>query len=221
MKPKVTVGTATSPDGTALQLVEHDGDYLLFADGLPLMSTRLTWSEEELARLTCGDLDDAAAVLIGGLGFGFTLRAALGHLPLGGRVVQVELVPEVVAWNRGPLARFADHPLDDPRVDLVIDDISEVVRRARGEYAAILLDVDNGPSPIVTERNAWLYEDEGLQTLRRALRPGGALGIWAAVDDPSFPARLKRNGYSPEVHRIRPRQGRGGSRHVVFVGRSR
>ncbi|MAG56625.1 MAG: hypothetical protein CMJ83_10080 [Planctomycetes bacterium] len=222
MKPRVTIATATSPDGTELQLVEHDGDYVINADGIPLMSTRLHFSEEELARLVCEHLPRRACVLIGGLGCGYTLRTALSHLTEDGKAVQAELVPEVVEWNRGPLAGFADHPLDDPRVELVIDDVANVLKSRPRTFDAIMLDVDNGPSAIIDEKNAWLYSDAGLYTIRQALKADGRLAIWAAVDDDrAFPARLRNHGFEDEKHLIRPRKGKGGFRHVIYVGRLR
>ncbi|MGY8880690.1 MAG: hypothetical protein ACKVKV_08470, partial [Dehalococcoidia bacterium] len=163
MKPWITVGEALSPDGTRLELVEHDGEYIIRADDLPLMSTRMHFSEVELARLVCNKLRSGAKVMIGGLGLGYTLRSALDLLPKDGTAVQVELVPEVIEWNKGPLAPFAGNPLDDKRSELIQGDVAKAIRGARDEYDSIMLDVDNGPSPLVSERNAWLYTDHGLQ----------------------------------------------------------
>ena len=219
MKPWITVGEAISPDGTRLELVEHDGDYIIKADGLPLMSTRMHFSEVELARVVCEQLKPGARVMIGGLGLGYTLRSALDLLPKSGTAVQVELVPEVVEWNRGPLAKCAGHPLDDPRTELAQDDVAKVIRKARDEFDAIMLDVDNGPSPSVDERNAWLYTDDGLQAIRRALKPGGKVAIWSADGEPKFPSRMRRNGFLSDCHHIRAHKGKGGSRHVLFTGR--
>ena len=221
MKPWTTIGEAVSPDGTLLELVEHDGEFVIKADNLPLMGTRTHFSEVELARLVCEQLPPRAGVMIGGLGIGYTLRAALDLLPRDGTAVQVELVPEVVEWNRGPLATFADHPLDDSRVQLVLDDVDKVIRKARNEFDAIMLDVDNGPSPQFDERNAWLYTDNGLKAIRGALRSGGRVSIWSAYDVPQFPAHLRRNGFRADRHRIRAHKGRngeGGTHHVIFTG---
>ena len=157
MKPRITVGKAVSPDGTRLELVEHDGEYLILADGLPLMSSRMHFSEVELSRVVCENLKPDARVMIGGLGLGYTLRSALELLPKSGTAVQVELVAEIVAWNRGPLGKMADHPLDDPRTELAVDDVAKVIRHARNEFDAIMLDVDNGPSAFVDDRNGWFY----------------------------------------------------------------
>jgi spermidine synthase len=219
MKPWITVGEALSPDGTRLELVEHDGEYIIRADDLPLMSTRMHFSEVELARLVCRKLKPKAKVMIGGLGLGYTLRSTLDLLPKDGKVVQVELVPEIIEWNRGPLGPFADHPLNDKRTELAQDDVSKVIRNAHNEYDAILLDVDNGPSPMVDERNAWLYTDHGLQAIRRALKNGGQVAIWSADEEPRFQARMRRNGFRPDQHRIQAHKGKGGIRHVIFTGR--
>ncbi|MCI0809101.1 MAG: hypothetical protein J4N63_08100, partial [Chloroflexi bacterium] len=182
MKPWITVGEAISPDGTRLELVEHDGEYIIRADDLPLMSTRMHFSEVELARIVCVKLKPGAKVMIGGLGLGYTLRSALDLLPEDGKAVQVELVTEIVEWNRGPVATFTDHPLDDKRTELVQGDVAEVIRNAHNEFDAIMLDVDNGPSPIADESNAWLYTDPGLQAIRHALKNGGRVAIWSADD---------------------------------------
>ena len=219
MKPWITVGEAVSPDGTRLELVEHDGEYVIRANDLPLMSTRMHFSEVELARIACKKLKPGAKVMIGGLGLGYTLRSALDLIPEDGKAVQVELVPEVVEWNRGPLASFADHPLDDERTELVQGDVTEVIRNAHNEFDAIMLDVDNGPSPIVDERNGWLYTDPGLQAIRQALKNGGKVAIWSADDDPKFPGRMRRNGFRTDRHRVRTHKGKGGIRHVIFAGR--
>lgn len=219
MKPRVTIGRATSPDGTELELIEHDGSYVINADGLLLMSTRMVHSEQELARLACEGIGPGPRVLIGGLGCGYTLRATLDLLPQDGTVVQAELVPELVEWNRGPLAQFADHPLDDPRTELVVEDVAQVIRGARGAYDAIMLDVDNGPSAVVTNTNAWLYGSGGLQAIRRALKPGGVVAIWSAEDDRGFPELLEVNGLQASRRRVRSREGRKGPSYVIFVGR--
>ena len=137
MKPRKKIGRATSPDGTVLELIEHDGDHEIIADGLGLMSTRMHHSEEELARLACSDLPEKPVALIGGLGLGYTLRATLDLLPADGKAIQVELVPEVVEWNRGPLGPHAGHPLDDPRTELVVDDVCRVVKQHQNSLDAI------------------------------------------------------------------------------------
>ena len=219
MKPWNTVGKAVSPDGTRLELVEHDGDYVIKADDLPLMSTRMHFSEMELARLVCTKLKSKAKVMIGGLGLGYTLRSALDLIPKDGVVVQVELVPEVIEWNKGPLGSFNNHPLKDTRTEIVQDDISKVIRQSQNNYDSIILDVDNGPSPLINERNAWLYTNQGLQSIRKALKNQGQVAIWSANDDPRFISHMKRNGFLAEKHYIQAHKGKGGIRHVIFTGR--
>ena len=219
MKPWNTVGEAVSPDGTRLELVEHDGEYIIKADDLPLMSTRMHFSEMELARLVCTKLKSNAKVMIGGLGLGYTLRSALDLIPKDGVVVQVELVPEVIEWNKGPLGPFNNHPLKDTRTEIVQDDISKVIRQSQNNYDSIILDVDNGPSPLINERNAWLYTNQGLQSIRKALKNQGQVAIWSANDDTRFISHMKRNGFLAEKHYIQAHKGKGGIRHVIFTGR--
>lgn len=218
MKPRTTIARARSPDGTQLELIEHAGAYVINADGLLLMSTKMSFSEEELARLGCERLRKGGRALIGGLGCGYTLRATLDRLPEEARAVQAELVPEVVEWNRGPLGPFADHPLDDPRTDLVVDDVSAVIKRERAAFDSIMLDVDNGPSAVVTNTNSWLYSNDGLQSIRRALREGGRVAIWSAEDDRGFPRKLAANGFVPSQHKVRSRPGKKGPTYVIYVG---
>ncbi len=219
MKPWNTVGEAVSPDGTRLELVEHDGEYVIKADDLPLMSTRMHFSEMELARLVCTKLKSNAKVMIGGLGLGYTLRSALDLIPKDGVVVQVELVPEVIEWNKGPLGPFNNHPLKDTRTKIVQDDISKVIRQSQNNYDSIMLDVDNGPSTLVNERNAWMYTNQGLQSIRNALKNKGKVAIWSANDEPRFISHMKRNGFLAERHHIQAHKGKGGIRHVIFTGR--
>ncbi len=208
-----------SPDGTRLELVEHDGEYVIKADDLPLMSTRMHFSEMELARLVCTKLKSNAKVMIGGLGLGYTLRSALDLIPKDGVVVQVELVPEVIEWNKGPLGPFNNHPLKDTRTKIVQDDISKVIRQSQNNYDSIMLDVDNGPSTLVNERNAWMYTNQGLQSIRNALKNKGKVAIWSANDEPRFISHMKRNGFLAERHHIQAHKGKGGIRHVIFTGR--
>ena len=215
------VSSATSPDGTQLELWEHDGSYSIMINRIPLMSTRMHHSEEELARLGCRSLPAKPRILVGGLGMGFTLRAVLDLLPEDGRVDQVELVPEVVEWNRGPLADFAGSPLEDPRVRLVMKDVRKVIAKARGQYAAILLDVDNGPSVQQREKNSGLYSSNGIKQAHRALIPGGFLAIWAAGhDDRSFPEHMARQGFEASLHKVYARPNRKGGRHAIYLGQA-
>ena len=149
---------------------------------------------------------------------GFTARAALDRVGPTASVVVVELVPAIVAWNRGPLAPLAGRPLDDPRVTLVVGDVVGYLAAGPAPFHAILLDVDNGPDPVTARGNARLYEPAGLERIHRALRPGGVLVVWSAYQAPAFPTTLRQAGFAPEVVRARSRGGKGG-RHVLYVGR--
>lgn len=210
---------ASAPDGTQLELIEHDGDFLISVDHVPLMSSRMHHSEEELARLACHQLGAQPRVLVGGLGFGYTLRAVLDLLPEDGRVIQVELVPEIVDWSRGPLASLAADPLGDPRVELITGDVADVIRSESGGLAAVVLDVDNGPSPLVTGNNAWLYSNAGLQCMWGALQPGASLAVWSRDEDRGFLQRLRASGFEASARKVQARKGRRGGHHIIFVGR--
>ncbi len=218
MKPRVRLGEAQVPGGKVLELYEHDGQHEILLDKRALMGSRMFHSEQELARHACVDLPENARALIGGLGLGFTLRTTLDLLPASGRAIQVELMKEVIEWNRGPIGHHADHPLADPRTEVVRGDVRRVLERYKGELDAIMLDVDNGPTPLVRRGNAFLYTHAGLQLIRDALVPGGRVAIWSADDEPSFPNRLKKCGYTPEKHVAHARPDRKGSRHIIFVG---
>jgi spermidine synthase len=180
------------------------------------MNIRMHHSEEALARLGCAGLPPKAHVLIGGLGMGFTTRAALGALGPEARITIAELIPEVVEWNRGPLAHLAERPLDDPRVEVRVEDVARVIDGHRAAFDAILLDVDNGPDAFTAASNAALYSVRGLERARVALRSGGCLGVWSVEDDPRFTRRLHRAGFTVEKHRVPPRPDTS-ARHVVWI----
>jgi spermidine synthase len=185
------------------------------------MRSRTHGSEEALARLACAGIRTRRAprVVVGGLGMGYTLRAALDALPSRAEVLVAEIVPEVIAWNRGPLGELAGRPLDDPRVQVVEGDVGVLLARTRAAVDAIALDLDNGPTALARAANGWLYEERGLRLARRALRAGGALAIWAAGVDPRFTARLRRLGFAVTLHRIPPRGEGGGRKHAVWIAR--
>lgn len=219
MKPTTELGRAKTPDGAELRLSERDGEYLLLLDGVSLMSSRMHSSEDALAELGCKGLKGKKQphVLIGGLGMGYTLRAALDLLPSGGIVTVAELMPAVVEWNRGPLAPLAGRPLDDPRVRIEITDVGAFIRASQGLFDAILLDVDNGPAVFSAEGNEELYDDAGVAAARRALRPGGALAVWSAFEDRKFVQRLQKHGFQARAEHVRAHAGKG-SRHTIFLG---
>jgi spermidine synthase len=215
MLPWETIDRAHAPDGAELVLARRGGEWVIRASGRVLMSSRTHASEEALATLALARAPAAKAVLVGGLGLGFTVRAALDLLPERARVTVAELVPAVVAWNRGPLAPLAGGPLEDPRVTVAEADVATVATGAR--WDAILLDVDNGPSPLAHAMNARLYGEAGLATFRGALRDGGVLAVWSAGADPTFVDRLGRAGFAAEARPVAAAAS-GGQRHVVFVG---
>ncbi len=221
MKPWVLLGETRTPAGERMTLMRHDREWMILCNDKPLMSSRMHGSEESLATLGCEGLTDAAAprVLVGGLGLGYTLAAALRLLPRTATVVVSEFVPAVVDWNRGPLGDLAQHPLDDPRVTVDVADVVVTLRSTPAPFDAVLLDVDNGPDAFTTPRNAALYGEAGLATIRAALKPGGRLAIWSAEVDHAFERRLKGNGFAVQVERVRVREGKSGPRHFIFLGR--
>lgn len=205
MKPVERLGQAVAPDGSVLTLYRHDGAYSLRVDGHELMSTRRHHSEDALAELVCAPLRDheGARVLIGGLGLGFTLRAALRSLAPDARVVVAEVVEEVIRWNRDPGYALSAEELRDPRVELRHDDVANVLQASGGGFDAIMLDVDNGAAALTTRGNAGLYRAEGIRRAVAALRPGGRLAYWSAGEDPAFEKALRRAGLAVEVNRVR------------------
>lgn len=198
MKPSVTLAETTLSGGSTLSLCRRDGHYHLRVAGLEFMSTATTRSEERLAELACEKVGTGSGttVLIGGLGFGFTLRRVLELVRPDVRVQVAELLPEVLAWNREYLQSVNGGLVDDPRVEILIDDVLAVLTRANArQYDAVLLDVDNGPTPIVAAANTRLYATSGLQVLSRALRAGGRAVFWSASTDRVFLKRLTRVGF--------------------------
>ncbi len=184
-----------------------------------LMNSRVYGSEEALARITCERIAHRREphVLVGGLGIGYTLAAALRHLENDAVVWVVELFPAVVAWNRGPLADCADRPLEDPRVRVIEEDVSRTLRAGHADYDAILLDVDNGPEAFTRQSNDWLYGKAGLAATFNALRPGGILAVWSATPDRKFAARLRQAGFKLDDFRVPARGDRGGPNHTIWV----
>src|SRR5688572_8113063 len=221
MIPWQRLGEHRAPDGTLLTLMKHDRDLVILAGGKMLMSSRMHGSEEELAALACKHLAKAEAprVLVGGLGLGYTLRAALDLLPPSASVVVAELVEGVVEWNRGPLGPLANHPLDDRRVTVAVGDVGKTMRLDKERFDAILLDVDNGPDAFTATGNASLYDNRGVTQAYAALRPGGVLAVWSAWEDRKFEQRLRWAGFAVTMHRMRARLKRGGPRHSIFVAR--
>jgi spermidine synthase len=223
MIPRLLVDSAPVPGGGELRLVQRGADFWIMLGTNALMSTRLRGSEEALATLACERIAGRArpALLIGGLGMGFTLRAALGALGGDATVVVSELVPAILAWARGPMAEVHGGSLDDPRVEVVEGDVGDLIAAARSAYDAILLDVDNGPEALSRETNDRLYDPAGLRRARAALRPGGVLAIWSAAPDRAFTRRLADEGFAVEEVTVRAHAGRKGAKHMIWLGTRR
>ncbi|KQP58183.1 spermidine synthase [Methylobacterium sp. Leaf108] len=220
MKPWVLLDTAAIPGSTeVLRLLQRGSEFSIQLGHNELMNSRLSGSEEALADLACARIGARAGarLLVGGLGMGFTLAAALAALRPDAEVVVAELVPQVVAWARGPLAAICGPGPDDPRVRLRQDDVARVIRERPLAYDAILLDVDNGPDGLTRPANDRLYDGEGLAAALAALRPGGVLAVWSAAPDGSFTQRLRRIGFAVEEVGVRANGKGGGARHTIWL----
>lgn len=205
--------------GGELRLYRRGAEFSIRANGAELMNSRVHASEDALAAVGCEHVvgRPSARVLIGGLGMGYTLAAALGQLCADAQVVVAELVPEVVSWNREVIGHLAGHPLRDARVELKQGDVVDLLRSARQSYDAILLDVDNGPGGLTRAGNNWLYSRAGLGAARLALRTGGVLCVWSASPDPRFAERMRRAGFTVHERSVRAVAKGKGSRYILFV----
>lgn len=220
MKRLERLGEARSPDGTLLTLDRHDGAYLIRADGVELMSTRRHLSEDRLAEIACAPIRDRAKarVLVGGLGLGFTLKAALRTLRDDAEVVVAELLEAVIRWNADEQYGISVAAMRDPRTRVVHDDVMHVLRENAGAFDAIMLDVDNGPEGMILAENEQLYGAEGVAVTRAALRPGGQLVYWSVGEDAGFERQLRRMGLAVEPVKVRA-HATSGPMHVLFVVR--
>jgi spermidine synthase len=217
MKPRELLATAQIPGGDELRLYKRDTDFIIALGANELMSSRSSGSEEALALMTIERLQtEAPHLLIGGYGMGFTLRAALARLGLQARLTVVELVPEILEWARGSMAALTAGCLDDPRVELIMRDVSRAIAAAERRFDAILLDVDNGPDGLTREENDHIYSLLGLQEAKRALKPGGVLAIWSAAQNERFARRLKHAGFQVEEIMVRAGRGGKGARHIIW-----
>ena len=205
--------------GEELRLYKRGGEFSIRVDGRELMNSRAHGSEDAMAELACARIAGRPRprVLIGGLGIGYTTAAALHRLGAEGQVVVAELVPAVVAWNRGPLADAAGRPLQDARVTVYEVDVAHILQAEQRAYNAILLDVDNGPAGLTRKRNDWLYTQAGLDAAYAALRPAGVLAVWSASPDRAFSRRLCRVGFEVNEVRVRARGPDGGGRHIIWL----
>ena len=220
MIPWQRIDTAAVPgSGEKLDLYRRGAEFSIRGDGFELMNSRMHGSEETLARLACRRIQHRSRirVLIGGLGMGFTLAAALAVLPADSHVVVAELVPAVVAWNRGALAHLAGRPLADERVSVREVDVAETIAASRKEFDAIILDVDNGPDGLTRPENDRIYGLRGLTAAHAALRTGGILAVWSAAPDRAFALRLRQADFQVEERSASGRNRRKGGRHMIWL----
>ncbi|TCK18128.1 hypothetical protein DFR30_1391 [Thiogranum longum] len=222
MTPWVLLDRAPVPgDGGELCLYRRGDEFSIkIAGGGELMNSRVHGSEDALAEQTCARLAECESprLLIGGLGMGFTLAAALRHFKSRVQVVVAELVPAVVVWNKGPLGECAGHPLEDPRVAVREVDVARILGGAQSSFEAILLDVDNGPEGLTRKENDWLYGMSGLNAAYAALTPGGVLAVWSAGPNRDFQQRLRKVGFDVEEVRVYA-HGSKGARHTLWFAR--
>lgn len=219
MIPWTLLDTAQIPGGGELRLMRRGVEFSIKLGQNELMNSRLSGSEQALATLACRRIQtrERPRMLIGGLGMGFTLRAALAVLGPKAEIVVAELVPSVVAWARGEMAEMFGDSLTDPRVTIRAEDVGQIIRSARAAYDTILLDVDNGPEGLTRESNNALYDLKGLTAARVALRPGGVLAVWSSGPDPRFTQRLRKAGFDVNEVPVRANGPRGGARHVIWT----
>lgn len=209
-----------TPDGSLMTLHTHDGTYVIRVNGRELMSTRHFASEEKLAEFACLPVSKRTSprVLIGGLGLGFTLRAALRSLPQKSEVIVAELLPEVVAWNKNPAYGLAGESLADPRTIIQMGDVADIIARADSAFDAIMLDVDNGTTAMSTAGNKSLYQRQGLANIWKALRPAGLTVFWSAQEEPIFAKQMQKAGFKLDIRQVRA-HATGGSIHTLLIGR--
>ena len=220
MQPWILLATATAPGGDVLRLLRRGEEFSIrLQGGNELMNSRLCGSEEAHATLALDRLANRPAprVLIGGLGMGFTLRAAQAVAPPGARFVVAEIVPDLIGWAGQHMATVFGTCLADPRVEVRTGDVGAMIGAAAGAFDAILLDVDNGPDGLTRAGNDALYGDEGLRSARRALVPGGVLAVWSAAPDAAFAKRLARCGFEVGTHTVRAGHTGRGARHTIWI----
>jgi spermidine synthase len=219
--PNELVGTAKVPGGGELRCWRHDGDFSIRIDGIELMSSRVHGSEEAMAELAIERLGSRRnpRVLVGGLGMGFTLARALQLAGPESIVDVVEVVPEIVQWNRELFGHCAGHPLKDPRTRLHMGDVNSRISDVNGLYDVMLLDVDNGPDGLVRGDNDRIYSRRGLDRAWTAMRPGSVLAVWSSRSDDRFSERLERGGFQVQEHRVRARRTKGPVRTIWIAWR--
>lgn len=223
MLPWLHLGTAQIPGGGELRLMRRGREFAIKLGSNELMNSRLTATEQALATIACDKIRTRARpkILIGGLGMGFTLRAALIVLGPQAQITVAELVPEVVTWARGPMAELFGDSLTDPRVRIHEADVGDLIRASRSEYDAILLDVDNGPNGITRASNDRLYDSVGLAAAHAALRARGVLAIWSSTPDAKFTARLRKGNFDVVENPVRAKGPQGGAQHFIWTATRR
>jgi len=226
MLKRELIGTVQIPDGEELELFSHGRDFMIVLGHNELMSTRMRFSEEQLADLTFDRLgNDSPRMLIGGYGMGFTLRAALARMGEAGEAVVAEIAETIIDWARGPMAELTGDCLDDPRLDLNICDVAALIDDANDgtseKFDAILLDVDNGPDGMVRFDNNRLYSRTGMAKARDALKPGGILAVWSAAPDHGFKRRMMDVRLNVEEVSVRSRPNNKGAHHTIWFGKQR
>jgi spermidine synthase len=223
MLPWLHLDTAKIPGGGELRLMRRGSEFAIKLGSNELMNSRLTATEQALATIACDKIRTRARpkILIGGLGMGFTLRAALIVLGPQAQITVAELVPEVVAWARGPMAELFGDSLTDPRVRIHEADVGDLIRASRSEYDAILLDVDNGPNGITRASNDRLYDPTGLAAAHAALRARGVLAIWSSTPDAKFTARLRKGNFDVVENPVRAKGPQGGAQHFIWTATRR
>jgi spermidine synthase len=221
--PWIELDRAKVPGGTEFVLRQRGTEFTIFAGTIGLMGSRMSGSEEALATLAAERLGNRAKQrwLIGGLGMGFTLRAALKVAPADAELIVVELVPGVIKWARGALAGIHGDSLDDPRVRLREGDVGSAMAGDPQKFDAILLDVDNGPEGLSRPANDRLYSHGGIAAAKAALRPGGLVAVWSVAPDAKFTTRLQQSGLTVEELRVRAGTTGRGARHVIWLGTNR
>jgi spermidine synthase len=219
MIPWLQIDSARVPGSDVeLRLMRRGADFSMMLGQNELMNSRLSGSEEALATLACRRIEAVKRphLLIGGLGMGFTLRAALAVLGPEARITVAELVPAVIAWARGPLAGIFGDSLNDPRANILSADVVEVIQSSPAAFDAILLDVDNGPEGLIRKANNALYSLKGLKAIRAALRPRGVLAVWSSGPNPAFTRRLRDAGFDANEVGVRATTKRSGAHHVIW-----
>lgn len=222
MRPWELLDTAPVPgEGSELRLYQRGDEFSIKAGPIELMNSRVHGSEDALAEQGCRRIADRAQVrvLIGGLGMGYTLAAALLELGTDAEVVVAELVPAVIIWNRGTLAELAGNPLNDPRVTVYEGDVSKLINAQQNRFDAILLDVDNGPEGLTRKENDALYSPAGLASAAAALKSGGIFGVWSISPDHAFSSKLRKAGFAVKEIRARARGKHGGGRHMIWLAK--